>query len=332
MSLAASFENENVLVTGAGGFIGSHLVERLVDEGAQVTAIVEYNRSSHRGWLEASPALEEIDVHLGDVRDIDDLRLAAEGTEYLFHLAALVSIPHSYRSPRSHVDTNLQGTLNALQAAREEDVERVIHTSTSEVYGSAQTVPITEEHRLQAQSPYAASKIGADQMAEAFRRSYELPVITVRPFNTFGPRQSLRAVIPATIVQCLEGDTLELGNLRPTRDFNYVSNTVDGFLAAASASEDALGEVFNLGSGEEVSIRELAEIVMDAVERPVKLVQTEDRRRPDESEVDRLLADASRARKVLGWEPQVGFEEGIAKTVEWFLDNKERYRDESYLV
>jgi dTDP-glucose 4,6-dehydratase len=323
--------DRSVLVTGAGGFIGSHLVERLLEEDADVTALVEYNRSSDRGWLDEDANVNEtLDVEFGDVRNPETIRDLVGDAEVVFHLAALVSVPHSYEAPRSHLNTNTRGTLNVLQAARDESVERIVHTSTSEVYGSARYVPIDEEHPLQAQSPYAASKIAADKMAEAFNRSYGLPVVTLRPFNTFGPRQSMRAVIPTIVVQCLEKDELELGNLDPIRDFNYVSNTVDGFLAASLGKPEIEGKVSNVGSGQGVSIREVAQTVINAVDHEVELVQDEDRVRPEDSEVDRLVAGTERGRKLLDWEPRVGFSEGIERTIEWFRSNKDHYRAEAY--
>lgn len=323
------WKGKAVLVTGAGGFIGSHLTEKLAGLGADVRAFVHYNALGSWGWLDESPARENIDVLMGDVCDRDSVRRAMEGREVVFHLAALIAIPYSYQTPASYVRTNVEGTLNILQAARELHVERVVHTSTSEVYGSARYVPIDEGHPLQAQSPYAASKTAADKLAEAFRLSFDLPVVTVRPFNTFGPRQSVRAIIPAIITQCLVGDTVRLGNVSPTRDFNYVDNTVDGFVRAACIPE-AVGQTINLGSGKEISIGELAELIGKMTHRKIKIDRDATRVRPEKSEVDRLVADSSRARKLLEWEPAIDFKNGLGKTIDWFTKNLGTYRVGSY--
>lgn len=327
--MSATLRDKRVLVTGAGGFIGSHLVERLADAGASVRALIHYNAQGSWGWLHESPTRENIDVLMGDVCDRDSVRRAMEGREVVFHLAALIAIPYSYETPASYVRTNVEGTLNVLQAARELHVERVVHTSTSEVYGTARYVPIDERHPLQAQSPYAASKIAADKLAEAFYLSFDLPVVTVRPFNTFGPRQSARAIVPTIVTQCLAGATVHLGNLSATRDFNYVDNTADGFVRAALAPE-AVGHTVNLGSGREISIGELAELIGKLTNRKVKIVQDITRMRPKQSEVDRLLGDSSRARTLLGWEPAVPLEDGLDRTIEWFKKNLGRYRVGSY--
>lgn len=328
------------IVTGADGFIGSHLAELLVEEGYHVRALAMYNARGKRGWLDRLPdeVQDELNVVLGDVRDPEIMRTQMEDRDVVFHLAALIGIPYSYRAPESYLDTNVRGTLNVLQAAREASVDRVVHTSTSEVYGTAQHVPIDEMHPLQGQSPYSASKIAADQFAFSFFRSFDLPVITVRPFNTYGPRQSARAVIPTIITQLAGGDgRLELGSLHPTRDFTYVTDTARGFLAADRA-ENALGEVVNLGTGFEISIGDLASTIAELMGVDTELVRDEDRVRPEESEVDRLLADNGKAHDLLDWEPEFGGEEGLRRglerTIEWFTDveNLSQYRPGSYAV
>jgi NAD dependent epimerase/dehydratase len=323
---------KRVLVTGAGGFIGSHLAEKLVEAGAEVRAMVHYNALGTWGWLDHSALRDEMRIVAGDIADRDSVRQAMESSEIVFHLAALIAIPYSYHAPVSYVRTNVEGTLNVLQTARDLGVERVVHTSTSEVYGTARTVPIGEDHPLQGQSPYSASKIGADKLAEAFHLSFAVPVVTVRPFNTFGPRQSARAVIPAIITQCLAGKkNIRLGNLTPTRDLNYVANTVDGFIAAASAPE-APGQTFNLGSGREISIGDLARLIASLIGVEIVIETDEQRVRPSGSEVERLLADASKAREMLGWTPQVSLEEGLQQTIDWLRDHMERYRPDVYIL
>ena len=326
-----NWDGKKVLVTGAGGFIGSHLAERLVTLGAATRAFVHYNALGGWGWLDQSPLRAQIDVFAGDITDRDSVRQAMQGIEIVFHLAALIAIPYSYQAPVSYIHTNIEGTLNVLQAARELGIERLVHTSTSEVYGTALYAPIDEKHPLQGQSPYSASKIGADKMAEAFHLSFNVPVVTVRPFNTFGPRQSARAVIPTIITQCLAGEVVRLGNLNPTRDLNYVANTVDGFLSAASA-QNAIGKTFNLGSGREISIGELARLIGQLAGRPVQIETEEARTRPSGSEVERLLADAGLANTLLGWTPQISLEEGIQRTIEWIAGHLERYRPGVYIL
>ena len=320
-----------VLVTGAGGFIGSHLAERLVELGAKTRALVHYRSDNSWGFLETSGLKGEMEVVLGDVRDGESMRQAIRGVDVVFHLAALIGIPYSYHAPLSYVRTNIEGTLNVLQAARHLGVERVVHTSTSEVYGTASYVPIDEAHLLKGQSPYSASKIGADKIAEAFHLSFNLPVITVRPFNTFGPRQSARAVIPAIILQCLKGDSVWLGSLQPTRDLNFVSNTVDGFLKAAIAPE-AVGKTINLGSGREISVGDLAQLIGRLMGKCVTVRSDPARVRPEPSEVHRLLADNTLARTLLQWEPRVSLEEGLQLTIEWMEGHLERYRSGVYVV
>lgn len=325
------FTGKRVLVTGAGGFIGSHLAERLVGLGADVRAFIHYNALGSWGWLEQSAFGEQLQVVMGDICDRDSIRRAMEGVEIVFHLAALIAIPYSYQTPTSYVRSNVEGTLNVLQAAREVGVQRVVHTSTSEVYGTARYVPIDEAHPLQAQSPYAASKIAADKFAEAFHLSFDLPVVTVRPFNTFGPRQSARAIIPTIVTQCLAGDVVHLGNLSPTRDFNYVDNTVDGFLRAAVAPE-AVGRTVNLGSGREISIGDLAALIGGLAGKSIRIETDPERERPSRSEVDRLLADSSLARSLLEWSPAVDLEGGLEGTIGWFRQHLGRYRTGTYSV
>jgi len=325
------WRGRHVLVTGAGGFIGSHLTERLAALGARTRAFVRYRSSGSWGWLDALPCRGDLDVVAGDLADRDAVLQAVEGVEVVFHLGAFIAIPYSYEAPASFVQTNVNGTLNMLQAARTCGVRRFVHTSTSEVYGTAQQVPITEDHPLQGQSPYAATKIGADKLAEAFRASYGLPVVTVRPFNTYGPRQSARAIVPTIITQALMESCVRLGNVAPTRDFNFVSDTVEGFLRAAEI-EEAVGRTFNLGSGREISIGELAVLIGRLLDRPVTVEQERERVRPDGSEVERLLADSSAAQQVLGWMPQVPLEEGLQITIDWIQEHMNAYRQGAYVL
>lgn len=322
-----------VLVTGADGFIGSHLVEALVALGADVRAFVQYNAFGHRGWLDALPeaTLKSIEVVAGDVRDAYSLRRAMVGAPAVLHLAALIAIPYSYQAPASYFETNVKGTLNLLEAARELGTEIVVHTSTSEVYGTARRVPIDEEHPLQAQSPYAASKIAADQLALSFQRSFGLPVAVIRPFNTYGPRQSARAVIPTIITQLASGAArLGLGALHPTRDFSYVEDTAAGFIAVAE-SEAAVGEVVNVGSAFEISIADTARLIAEIMGRPIEFETEAQRLRPPTSEVDRLLANINKAANRLNWRPRfaglAGFRLGLERTIAWFADpaNLARY-------
>lgn len=331
---------KRALVTGADGFIGSHLTGELITEGYDVRALAMYNALGDRGWLERLPpsVQSDVDIVLGDIRDPVIVRKLVQDRDVVFHLAALIGIPYSYRAPDSYIDTNVRGTLNVLQASKDASVDRVVHTSTSEVYGTAQTVPISENHPLQGQSPYSASKIAADQLAFAFFSSFELPVVTVRPFNTYGPRQSARAVIPTVITQLADGEgTLELGSLHPTRDFTYVDDTVRGFLAADGAS-GLEGEVINLGSGFEISIGRLARTIGELMGVDPEIRQDEVRVRPDGSEIDRLLADNSKAQELMGWSPRIegeeGLRQGLERTIAWFTDetNLQRHRPGEYAV
>jgi dTDP-glucose 4,6-dehydratase len=311
-----NWTGKRVLVTGAGGFIGSHLTEALVRAGAEVTAFVHYRSNHAEGLLSLlEPAIRRsIDVRPGELRDADTVRRAVQGQRYVFHLGALIAIPYSYAHPVDVVQTNVDGTLNVLTAARDAGVERVVHTSTSEVYGSAQRVPIDEGHPIVPQSPYAASKAGADALAEAFYRSYELPVATIRPFNCYGPRQSGRAVIPTIVSQALQADQIRIGSLTPTRDFTYVGDTVAGFLAVGAA-EAAVGRVINIGTGREISIGALADRIVHLTGRPVPITSEETRMRPAASEVNRLLCDSSLAQRLLGWAPAVGIDEGLGHVI-----------------
>jgi NAD dependent epimerase/dehydratase len=321
---------KRVLVTGAGGFIGSHLTERLVSLGAEVSALVRYNSRNSRGWFDCSQLADKIEFFAGDIRDPSFVERVVNRTEVVFHLAALIGIPYSYEAPHSYFDVNASGTLNVAQAAVKCGAT-VIHTSTSEVYGTARQVPITEDHPLQAQSPYSASKIAADKLIESFVVSFGLPAVIVRPFNTFGPRQSARAVIPTIISQLLSGKReLQLGNLTPTRDLNYVSNTVDGFLAAA-VSQKALGMTVHFGSGREKSIAGLAELIAQRMGVQVTIRSESERQRRAGSEVERLIADNSRAKETSGWEPRISLEEGIDRTIEWLTQNRDWYRAEEYV-
>ena len=293
--------------------------------------LVRYNANGTKGWLDSSDKKDEMEVLSGDICDRDSVTRAVRGVDIVFHLAALIAIPYSYQSPASYVRTNIEGTLNVLQAARELGVERIVHTSTSEVYGTAQYLPIDEGHPLQGQSPYAASKIGADKLVESFHLSFDVPVVTIRPFNTFGPRQSARAVIPTIATQCLRGDVVRLGNLHPTRDLNYVADTVDGFVRAASEDE-AIGRTINIGSGKQIAIGVLAETIGRIVGRPVTVESQDERIRPEKSEVDRLMADNQLARELLGWQPQVSLENGLEQTVGWIENNIDRYPPEEYVI
>jgi len=333
-------KNKKILVTGADGFIGSHLVEQLIDDGYQVKAFIYYNSFNSWGWLDSLPKekLDKIEIFSGDVRDPNGVRTAIKGCDVVFHLAALIAIPYSYHSPDTYADTNVKGTLNVVQAARELGIEKVMHTSTSEVYGTAQYVPINEEHPLQGQSPYSATKIGADQMAYSFYCSFETPVTIVRPFNTYGPRQSARAFIPSVITQLLNGaEELKLGSLTPTRDLNYVADTVAGFLAMAR-SDKSIGETINIGSNYEVTMGDVVDMIKQVTNSTASIVTDDQRIRPAKSEVERLWADNSKALRLLDWSPQYAGKEGLLKglkeTVEWFSDkdNLKSYKSDIYNI
>jgi NAD dependent epimerase/dehydratase len=322
-----------VLVTGAGGFIGSHLAETLARAGAKVRAFVRYTSRGDHGWLElAQPeAAEAIEVFRGDLANPEAVANAVAGCEIVFHLGALIPIPYSYRHPREFVIANVEGALNVLEAARRHEPSRIVHTSTSEVYGTAQSVPIAEEHPLHPQSPYAATKVAADQLALSFQRSFGTPVAVARPFNTYGPRQSARAVIPTIVTQALSRDVVELGATEPTRDFLYVDDTVQGLIRCAETA-GAVGEVVNLGTGTEVSIGEVAERVLRALGRELQIARDEERLRPPDSEVERLVAGTAKAKQLLGWEPAVGLDEGLRRTIDWLTGSLDAYKTSLYNV
>lgn len=312
------YENKTVFVTGADGFIGSHLVESLVQAGARVKALAQYNSFNNWGWLDKvhPDIMTQVEVFPGDVRDADYIRQFTKGAEYGFHLAALIAIPYSYDAPRSYVDTNVTGTLNVLQAVREHGIERLVSTSTSEVYGTAQYVPIDEKHPLQGQSPYSATKIAADQLAESFYRSFNMPIVILRPFNTYGPRQSMRAIIPTLLMQGVAGQEVRVGNLDPTRDFNYVLDTVQGFLKAGACAQ-AEGQVINVGTGQEISIQDLITKIESLLGKKLNVVQQEERFRPEKSEVFRLCAGIDKARAILDYAPQFSLDDGLRLTLDW---------------
>lgn len=329
-----NLENKTVLVTGADGFIGSHLVEMLVQAGAQVKALSYYNSFNHWGWLESLPCLQQIEVISGDIRDPHFCKKITEGIDVIFHLAALIAIPYSYIAPDSYVDTNITGTLNICQAARENGCTRIIHTSTSEVYGTAQYVPIDEKHPLQPQSPYSASKIGADAMAMSFYNSFDLPLTIARPFNTYGPRQSARAVIPTIITQIAAGKTeIQLGDVSPTRDFNYVVDTCRGFCCLAE-SKATIGKTINIGSNFEVSIKDTLELIKELMDSDVKFMTDGQRLRADKSEVFRLWCDNSQMYELTGFQPQYDIRRGLKATIDWFTrkENLARYKTDIYNV
>lgn len=323
-----------VLVTGADGFIGSHLTEALIESGHEVRAFTFYNSFNTWGWLDTLPkdVLKEIDIFSGDIRDPNGVYEAVQGMDTVFHLAALIAIPFSYHSPDSYVDTNIKGTLNVLQAGRKHNIGRILVTSTSEVYGTAKYVPIDEEHPYQGQSPYSATKIGADRLAESFYRSFNMPVTIVRPFNTYGPRQSARAVIPTIISQLLAGkEEIELGSLTPTRDFNYVKDTVAGFLAIAG-SDKTIGEEINIATQQEISIGELASEIIAQINPNTRIVCDEERLRPEQSEVNRLLGSNKKIKALTGWEPKYTLKEGISCTIEWMKQNMDGYKADIYNI
>ncbi|MFF7994179.1 SDR family NAD(P)-dependent oxidoreductase [Kitasatospora xanthocidica] len=328
----------SVAVTGAEGFIGSHLVETLVADGHHVRAMVQYNSFSSFGWLEtlSEEVLGSVEIVLGDVRDPGSVNGLVKGTEAVYHLAALIAIPYSYRAPHSYVDTNVTGTLNVLEAVRHLEIPRMVHTSTSETYGTAQTVPITEDHPINTQSPYAASKAGGDRLADSYHASFETPVVTLRPFNTFGPRQSMRAVIPTVIAQVAAGQTeITLGDLRPTRDFTFVKDTANAFRTVGTApAETVVGRTFNAGTGGEISVGDLVTLVGKLMGVDLLVKEDEQRIRPTNSEVMRLVADATRLREATGWAPRFSLEQGLEQTIEFFRDpaNLARYKTDIYNV
>ena len=325
---------KKVLVTGADGFIGSHLTQQLIHEGYEVTAFCQYNSFGTWGWVDTFSKEEKdaLNVFMGDIRDPNGVRVAMKGQDTVFHLAALIAIPFSYHSPDSYVDTNIKGTLNVLQAARDLDTRRLLVTSTSEVYGTAQYVPIDEKHPYQGQSPYSATKIGADRLAESFYRSFNLPVTIVRPFNTYGPRQSARAVIPTIITQLLAGkEEIHLGSLTPTRDFNYVKDTANGFVTIAK-HDNTIGRELNIATEREISIGDLANELIRQINPNAKIVCEEERMRPEKSEVNRLLGTAKRLNGLTGWKPNYTFEQGLAETIEWMSRNLDSYKTDIYNV
>lgn len=327
------WQGKKVLVTGAGGFIGSHLVEKLVGLGAKVSCFLKYNSLNNWEWIEDFPedVKNKVKIIFGDLKDGDSVRNASKDQEVIFHLGALISIPYSYVNPRDVVQTNVLGTFNVLIAAKENNVKKVIHTSTSETYGTAIYVPIDEKHPLQGQSPYSASKIGADKIAESFQLSFGLPIVTIRPFNTYGPRQSTRAVIPTIITQALVGDEIKLGSLDPVRDLTFVKDTAEGFIKAAEA-EGVIGETINLGAGKGITIRDLTKKIIEIIGKDIKIIQDKERIRPEESEVKRLIADVGKAKELLGWTPKTSFEEGLKETVEWISKNLNRYKVGQYTI
>ena len=333
LSAMTTLEGRSVVVTGAGGFIGGHVVERLVRDGARVRAMCRYNSRNERGtldWLEPN-VLAEVEVVLGELRDVESVAAAIEGSEVVLHLGAQIAIPYSYVNPRDFLEVNVLGTLNVAQAALRHGVQRIVHTSTSEVYGTAQSVPITELHPLEPQSPYAASKVGADKLMDSYHRSFDLPVCVLRPFNTYGPRQSARAIIPTIISQALAGSTVRLGSLTPRRDLTFVADTAAGFVAAATA-EDAVGRTIQLGANNDVSVGDLVRLVGEVLGRELS-VETDPRRvRPEASEVVRLISGPFLAEEVLGWRAEVPLSEGLAQTIAWMERNAERYRASDYVI
>lgn len=327
-----TLKNKKVLVTGAGGFIGSHLSERLVEQGCKVKSFVRYNSRNFWGWLDTSPYKEKMEIVAGDIRDYDSVRDAMRNIDVVFHLAALIGIPYSYISPLAYVKTNLEGTYNVLQAARDLGVEKIIHTSTSEVYGTAQFVPITEEHPINPQSPYAATKAGADYLALSFYRSFDLPVSIIRPFNNYGPRQSARAITPTIITQMLAGEKeIKLGSIHPTRDLTYVKDTVEAFLTAEE-TDDSVGEVVNIGRDSEISVKDLANLIAKLLKIEVEISIEAERIRPEKSEVKKLRSDIKKAKELLKWSPKYSLEAGLQETIAWIKRNLAQYKSEIYNV
>lgn len=329
-----NLKGKKVLVTGSEGFIGSHLTEKLVELGADVTALVQYNSFNNWGWIDTfdKNVRDSLHVVTGDVREYDNVKRFVKGQQVVFHLAALIAIPYSYLSPMAYVRTNVEGTTNILEACREYGIEKIVHTSTSETYGTALYVPIDEKHPMQGQSPYSASKIGADKMAESFYRSFNTPVATIRPFNTYGPRQSARAVIPTIIMQILDGKKeIKLGSLTPTRDFNYVKDTAEAFIKIAE-SDKTVGEVINAGSNHEISIGDLAQKIINLIGKDVKIICDEDRLRPKNSEVNRLWAENTKIKTLTEWKPKYSLDEGLKETINWIKDNLKYYKTDIYNV
>lgn len=324
--------NKKVLVTGASGFIGSHLTEKLVKEGCNVKAFVKYNFQNDWGWLDYSEVKDEIEIYTGDIRDFDAVNDAIEDVDVIFHLAALIGIPYSYISPLAYIKTNVEGTYNILQSARKQEVDKIIITSTSETYGTAQYIPIDEKHPLVGQSPYSASKISADQLAISYHRSFDLPITISRPFNTYGPRQSARAIIPTIITQILNGQkVIKLGNLAPTRDFNYVLDTVNGFLELAK-SDKTMGEIVNICSNSEVSMRETVDIILDLIGEEIEIQIDKKRVRPNKSEVDRLYGSNKKIKNLTSWKSEYILKEGLKETINWFENNMKFYKTGIYNI
>ncbi|MBK5240789.1 NAD-dependent 4,6-dehydratase LegB [Clostridium sp.] len=329
-----NLKGKKVLVTGAEGFIGSHLTERLVELGADVTALVQYNSLNSWGWIDSfdKNIIDSIRVETGDIRELDGMNRIIKGQEVVMHLAALIAIPYSYLSPMAYVRTNVEGTTNVLEACRMHDVEKIVHTSTSETYGTALYVPIDEKHPMQGQSPYSASKIGADKMAESFHKSFDMPIATIRPFNTYGPRQSARAVIPTIISQILaDKKEIKLGSLTPTRDFNYVKDTAEAFVKIAE-SDKSIGEVINAGSNYEISIGDTVKKIINIIGKDVKILCDEERLRPENSEVNRLWADNTKIKELTGWAPNYSIDRGLEETVEWIKKNLSSFKTDIYNV
>ena len=329
-----NLKGKRVLVTGAEGFIGSHLTERLVELGADVTALVQYNSFNNWGWIDTfdKNILDSIKVETGDIRELDGMNRIIKGQEVVMHLAALIAIPYSYLSPMAYVRTNVEGTTNVLEACRTHDVQKIVHTSTSETYGTALYVPIDEKHPMQGQSPYSASKIGADKMAESFFKSFNMPIATIRPFNTYGPRQSARAVIPTIISQILAGKKeIKLGSLTPTRDFNYVKDTAEAFVKIAEC-DNTIGEVINSGSNYEITIGDTVKKIIDIIGQDVKILCDDERLRPENSEVNRLWADNKKIKELTGWTPNFSIDRGLEETVKWIKDNMDKFKTDIYNV
>jgi len=328
-----NWKKAKVLVTGAGGFIGSHLSEYLVNLGAKITVLLKYNPNDYLGHLKflQKNMLSEIEQILGDIRDPELIKKIVKGKDIIFHLGALVGIPYSFINPREVFEVNAEGTLNILLAARDQEVSKIVTTSTSEVYGTALYTPIDENHPLQAQSPYSASKIAADKIAESFYKTYDLPVAIIRPFNAYGPRQSDRAIIPTIIIQALKKSTINIGSIRPRRDLSYVSDTVNGFIKIAE-SKKSVGQVINIGLGKDISIGELIKMIISIMGKEIKVISTEKRKRPKKSEVMRLLCDNRKAKKIVGWVPKVSLEEGLSMTIEWMKNNTDYYNPDKYQI